>query len=59
MAITVPGREDLDQLAARLQRAGLQYADTEKAITVNDPWNTPVTVAIAGSTTTEDLLAKA
>lgn len=59
VAITVPAREDLDALAARLKRAGLQHADAGRAITVNDPWGTPVTVAVEGSTTTEDLLTSA
>lgn len=57
VAITVPARDDLDALAARLTRAKLQYADEGNRITVADPWDTQVTVALPGATT-DDLLAR-
>jgi catechol 2,3-dioxygenase len=57
VAITLPGREDLDAVAARLKAAGLSYADSGRSVTVNDPWGTPVTLSIPG-TTTEELLER-
>ena len=45
LAITVPGREDLDALIARLRGRGLQYADDGQSVIVADPWGTRVTVA--------------
>lgn len=55
LAITVPQREDLDQLITRLQNRGLTYADTGRSIITTDPWGTQVTVAVPG-TSTEELL---
>ncbi|MEJ1922709.1 VOC family protein [Microbacterium sp. KHB019] len=49
VAITVPGREDLDALVARLKARGLQFADDGRAVTVTDPWNTQVTIALPGA----------
>ncbi|MBO3087870.1 VOC family protein [Cellulomonas dongxiuzhuiae] len=57
VAVTVPGREDLDALAARLRARGLTFADDGRAITLRDPWDTQVTVSVPG-TTTADLLAR-
>ncbi|WP_299301267.1 VOC family protein [uncultured Brachybacterium sp.] len=57
VAITVPGRDDLDALTARLKRAGLSYADEGRSVKVSDPWSTPVTISVPG-TTTEELLAR-
>ena len=57
VAITLPGREDLDALATRLRGAGLDFADDGRSLTVTDPWGTPVTLSLPG-TTTEDLLAR-
>ena len=57
MAITLPGREDLDALTARLSRAGLSFADTGRSVRVEDPWGTPVTLSLPG-TDTEELLAR-
>jgi len=57
VAVTVPGREDLDALAARLRARGLPFADDGRAITLRDPWDTQVTVSVPG-TTTEDLLTR-
>ncbi|MCU4673127.1 VOC family protein [Microbacterium fluvii] len=47
VAITVPGREDLDALAARLRDRRIPFADDGRAIRVTDPWQTQVTVAPA------------
>lgn len=57
VAITLPGREDLDALTARLSRAGLSFADTGRSVRVEDPWGTPVTLSLPG-TGTEELLAR-
>ena len=57
VAITVPGREDLDALTARLSGAKLSFADDGRSVNVRDPWGTPVTVSLPG-TSTEELLAR-
>lgn len=57
VAITLPGREDLDALTTRLRARGLQFADDGRKVTVRDPWGTQVTLALPGATA-EDLLAK-
>lgn len=48
VAITVPTRDDLDALAARLTHRKLQFADDGRAISLDDPWGTRVTVALPG-----------
>jgi len=55
VAITLPAREDLDALTARLTRAGIDFADEGRSVSVKDPWGTPVTLSLPG-TTTEELL---
>ena len=57
MAITVPGRDDLDALTGRLKSAGLSFADEGRSVKVIDPWSTPVTISLPG-TGTEELLAR-
>ena len=57
VAVTVPGREDLDALTARLRDRGLQFADDGRSVSLRDPWDTQVTVSVPG-TTTEDLLSR-
>ena len=56
VAITLPGREDLDALAARLASRGLEFADTGRSIVTQDPWGTQVTLSLPGGTA-EELLA--
>lgn len=56
VAITLPGREDLDALAARLKERGLAFADTGRAVVVADPWGTQVTVALPAPAA-DDLLS--
>lgn len=56
VAVTVPAREDLDALVARLQANGVSHGDDGRAVRTVDPWGTQVTVALPG-TTTADLLA--
>ena len=57
VAITVPGRDDLDALVARLRARNLQHADDGRSVVVHDPWGTRVTLAVPG-TTTDELLAR-
>ncbi|MGP5673745.1 VOC family protein [Brachybacterium alimentarium] len=57
VAITVPGRDDLDALTGRLKAAGLSFADDGRAVKVLDPWATPVAISLPG-TDTEELLAR-
>ncbi|APX33701.1 glyoxalase [Brachybacterium sp. P6-10-X1] len=57
VAITVPGRDDLDALTGRLTAARSQFADDGRSVSVTDPWGTPVTISLPG-TSTEELLAR-
>ncbi|GAA3753402.1 VOC family protein [Microbacterium kribbense] len=57
VAVTVPGRDDLDALAARLAHRNLPFADDGHAIVVTDPWGTQVTLALPGADA-EELLAR-
>jgi len=57
VAITVPGREDLDALVARARAAALPLADDGRAVRLTDPWGTPVTVSLPG-TSAEQVLAR-
>ena len=57
VSVTVPGRDDLDALAARLRARGLQFTDDGRSIAVADPWGTHVTVALP-DLSTDELLAR-
>ena len=57
VSVTVPGRDDLDALAARLQARGLQFADDGRSIAVADPWGTQVTVSLP-DLSTDELIAR-
>ncbi|WP_193070166.1 VOC family protein [Brevibacterium aurantiacum] len=57
VAITVPGREDLDALVARLSARSMQFADDGRSVRLSDPWGTQVTVA-AGISSVDDALAR-
>ncbi|WP_245858833.1 VOC family protein [Luteimicrobium subarcticum] len=57
VAVTVPGRDDLDALAARLTARGVAFTDDGRAVTTRDPWDTQVTVSLPGSSV-EDVLAR-
>jgi catechol 2,3-dioxygenase len=57
VAITVPARDDLDALAARLTHHKLQFADDGRSIVVADPWGTQVTVSLPGADV-EEVLAR-
>lgn len=56
VAVTLPSREDLDAVAARLGAQGLEYASTGNTIVTHDPWGTQITLALPGRSA-EDLLA--
>lgn len=56
VAISVPARDDLDALVARLTARGVSFADDGRAVRVSDPWGTQVTVATSAPTA-DDLLA--
>lgn len=53
IAITLPVREELDALAARLRLRGIDFADTGRSIVVADPWGTQVTLSLPGGTAEE------
>ncbi|MDS2171350.1 VOC family protein [Nesterenkonia sp. CL21] len=57
LAITVPGREDLDALVSRYRAQGLGFADEGHRVVTEDPWGTQVSVAVPG-TETEELLSR-
>lgn len=57
VSVTVPGRDDLDALAARLRARGLPFTDDGRSIAVADPWGTHVTVALP-DLSTDELLAR-
>jgi len=57
VAVTVPGRESLDALVARLGHHGIAFQDDENRVRVRDPWGTQVSLALPG-TTAEELLAR-
>ncbi|GGI44670.1 catechol 2,3-dioxygenase [Agromyces flavus] len=57
VSVTVPDRDDLDALVARLQGHNLPYADDGRSVVVNDPWGTQVTVALP-DLSTDELLAR-
>ncbi|QUY61279.1 Catechol-2,3-dioxygenase [Gulosibacter molinativorax] len=57
VAVTVPAREDLDALVARLRAKNIQFEDSGNAVVARDPWNTQVTVALPAASA-EDLLAR-
>ncbi|MGO3471539.1 MAG: VOC family protein, partial [Brevibacterium aurantiacum] len=54
-AITVPGREDLDALVARLKARKMDFADDGRSVRLSDPWGTQVTLGIGTSTTDQTL----
>jgi catechol 2,3-dioxygenase len=55
VAVTVPGRDDLDALASRLTHHKLPFADDGHSIVVTDPWDTQVTLALPGADVAEVL----
>lgn len=57
VSVTVPGREDLDALVARLRARGLPFADDGRSVAVADPWGTHVTVALP-DLSTDELLSR-
>lgn len=59
VAVTVPGREDLDALGARLSRLSIPYSNDGHALTTADPWGTAVTVSLPGSSVDEVIARQA
>lgn len=57
LAITVPGRDDLDALGQRLRRHSLDFADDGRSLRLTDPWGTQVTVA-AGASALDEVLER-
>ena len=57
LAVSVPGRDDLDALIARLRLKGISFQDHGQRVSTTDPWGTQVSVALPG-TQTEDLLSR-
>jgi len=57
VSVTVPARDDLDALVARLRARSLQFSDDGRSVAVLDPWGTHVTVALP-DLSTEELLAR-
>lgn len=57
VAVTVPTRDDLDALAARIRARGLAFAEDGRSLRVSDPWGTQVTIALP-DLTTDELLAR-
>ena len=55
VAITLPEREDLDALVARLAARRLAFADDGRSVVVHDPWGTQVTLALPGASAAEVL----
>lgn len=56
VAVSVPTRDDLDALAARLKAKNIPFTADGRAVHVEDPWGTQISVAVTGLTT-EELLA--
>ena len=50
VAVTVPGREDLDALIGRLRFRGIPFEDTGRSVTATDPWGTRVSVGLPNPT---------
>lgn len=55
VAITLPGREDLDALVSRLRHHGLPFSDDGRSVRVFDPWGTQVTLGLPGADVDEVL----
>lgn len=55
LAITVPNRQQLDQVADRLRSHGIWFSDNGQSLLTRDPWDTQVSLSLPG-TTTEQLL---
>jgi len=53
VGITLPTRDDLDRVAARLRELRVHFADTGNTIVTQDPWDTEITLALPGRSTAE------
>lgn len=50
VAVSVPARDDLDALAARLSAQRIPFSDDGRAVRVSDPWSTQISVAATAPT---------
>ena len=57
VSVTVPGRDDLDALIARLRARGIAHDADGRSVRVTDPWGTQVTVALP-DLSPDELLAR-
>lgn len=57
VSVTVPGRDDLDALVARLQCKRVRFQDHGHRVATTDPWGTQVSVGLPG-TRAADLIAR-
>jgi catechol 2,3-dioxygenase len=57
VAVTVPGREDLDALTARLGARSIPFAADGRSVSVVDPWGTQVTIGLP-DLSTDELIAR-
>lgn len=57
VSITVPAASDLEALTARLTARALPFASDGRSVTVTDPWNTAVTVALP-DVSVDEMLAR-
>ncbi len=48
LSITLPTRDDLDELVARYREQKIKFQDTGNTVITQDPWGTQVTVALPG-----------
>ena len=53
LAVTVPSRDDIAALQARLSARSIPFASDSRIVSAHDPWGTHVTVSVAGLTADE------
>lgn len=58
VAVTVDHREELDALTARLRASGRTVEDNGSSVRTVDPWGTPVTFSVRGTTDVDELLSR-
>lgn len=56
VGVTLPTRDELDRVAARLREQSIEFADTGNSLVTHDPWGTQITLALPGRSA-EELLA--
>lgn len=53
VALTLPTRDDLERVAARLRDDKIDFADTGNTLVTHDPWGTQITIALPGRSSAE------